>query len=1002
MKQLKISLSILLAIMFIITSLAQSQTLNLLVNPGFETKKLENWKAFESCRFELYDLAKHSGKRSLAFFPLKEGAGIRSDISSIIQPGYRYLFNGWFRNPPSGANWGQVDVFLFYQQAGQSRQIMIGRSDCDKDLWVQISNQFFVPEQADPAGLQLVIKTAWGQNSFLVDDLELRPALQIYIDRPAAAKEPNIVFQIGPPNDKRNKVQVQADIFDSQRQWAKQVSQVLDRPIQSQLTAGFYRISANAHDIDARKFEAEKIYYIGALDQLKQNLENYSTEILSSNAMSRYHGWVRYLQYLTSYYQKQDGEEADRTLQALFRLDQWTQTIRENHAVLDTLSGVQEWAYLSQVDDSGQPFKIAIPSGYDSRKSYPLVVNMHGYGGNHLDYSGGVRSNPDYFELHVLGRARGGGYTDLSEADVLDAVDYVRQNWRIDDRRIHITGASMGGGGTFKMASRYPDRWASGRPVCGYGNDQPILNSLHVPLYSVHSVDDPSVPVLGSRSPLQKLFAAGGQVIIDETVGLQHAAWNYVEGNNRALKWMYDQVRPESREVRNIDYTATDRQACKAYWLKVAEWGKLPGPARFKATAGLANQLYLNLENIRALQIQVPKSPFDPKQDLKISVNGKVFITMNAPLPDSIFVTEENGNWSAKTDLIDRPSFVLHTPGSVHNLYHHEPLLIVYGTGGNESARQAMAQAAIAASKSVHPMWVGDGGDIRDGVPNHQLLYGHLKTKPDTAVNESDLKKYHLVLIGKADENQLVRKMQYQLPVQFGKEIVCSDGVKLPVQNAVMGLYYYNPLSPKKLIYWVAADNPSAYRPYNLLFQLQSDSPCGTDLLVVQENPLKIVKVRHFDSRWNWSHAFENTARVAENENTFGQVFERLADAIRTATGSDFALQAVQAPPELQAGLPGIIQWVDIASLDFTTPIAVMQMKGSLILSHQNGFVERKSQLRFYPTADEKIDPEKVYQVALSASYSEIQQLINLQNYVPDSFKILDMTTFEAIERILF
>jgi poly(3-hydroxybutyrate) depolymerase len=1000
MKQLKLILYVLLAVLFINTSLTLSETMNLLVNPGFENKTLDNWTAFDSCRLELFSLAKHSGKRSLAFYPIKEGAGIRSDISTISQPGYRYIFTGWFRNVEAG--WGQLDVLLIYQQAGQARQIPIGRADCNKDIWTELSNQFFVPEQAEPPGLRLVIKTAWGQNAFLVDDLELRPALQIHIDRPSHPNEPDIVFQIGPHNEKRNKLQTHADMFDYRKQLVKQLDQPLDTPIRASLPTGFYRIVASIQDLDARQFEAEKICYVGTLGQLRQDLENRSNEILSSFKQFRYHGWVRYLQYLTSYYQQQDGEEADRTLQAFFRLDQWTQNIHENPAVLDTLSGVQEWAYLSQVDDSGQPFKLAIPSDYDSQKTYPLVVVMHGYGGNHLEYSGGVKSNPNYFELHVLGRARGGGYTDLSEADVLDAVDYVQQNWRIDDRRIHITGTSMGGGGTFKLASRYPDHWASGRPVCGFGADLPMRNSLHLPLYSIHSVDDPSVPVLTSRAPLQKLLASGGQVIIDETVGLQHAAWNYTEGNNRALKWMYDQVRPESSEIRRIDYTATDRQACKAYWLKVAEWCTLPGPARFKATAGPANQLYLELENIRTLQIQVLQSPFDPGQKLKISISGKVFITMNAPLPDSIFVTEENGTWTARDNWMNRPMFALHTPGSVHNLYHHEPLLIVYGTIGDETAREAMAQAAISASKSVHPIWVGDEGDIKDGVPNHQLLYGHLKMKPDTAVTESDLKKYHLVLIGRAAENQLVRKMRDQLPVQFRGEIVCSDGVQLPGKGSIMGLYFYNPLAPKKLIYWVAADNPSAYRPYNLLFQLQNDNPCGTDLLIVQESPPKIVKVRHFDSRWNWSNVFENSAKVMENENTFGKVFERLAETIRKATGSDFALQAVQAPPELQAGLPGITQWSDFASLDLTTPIAVMQMKGSLILSHQKGFADTGSRLCFYPAADEKIEPEKVYQVALSASYSEIQQLINLQNHVPDSFEILDMTVFEAMKRMLF
>ncbi len=999
MKQIKILYFWVLISMLIYPALIFSQNLNLLENPGFEKKSIDNWKAIESCRLELNSLARHSGKNSLAFYPQKEGDGVRFDVSAIAQPGYRYLFTGWFRNAELG--WGQVDVFLSYQHNGTTHQVIIGRADCDKNTWTELTNQFFIPAQASPSRLQLVIKTGWGQNSFLVDDLVLRPVLQICTDRIVTESEPNIIFQVGPHDKKRSKLHVNANIFDHRLKLVKQIKQSLDNPLKTSLPAGFYHLVANAPDLDTKPLTAEKIYYIGSFTQITEGLKNQLNEILATNERARYHGWMRYLQYLASYYHKQDGAEADRTLQALYRIARWAQTIQDNPAALDTLSGVQEWAYFSKVDDSGQPFKLAIPTGYDSQKTYPLVVVMHGYGGNHLDYSGGVRSNPEYFELHVLGRARGGGYSDLSESDVLDAVDYVQENWRIDNRRIQLTGTSMGGGGTFKLTSRYPDRWASGRPVCGYGTDQPVLNALHVPIYSTHSVDDPTVPVLTSRAPLQRLIAAGGQVIIDETVGLQHAAWNYTEGNNRALKWMADQVRPDNREVQHIEYTAIDRYACKTYWLKVAEWGKFPGPARFKASAGTANQLYLELENIRALQINVPQSPFNPALDLKISVNGKVFITMNAPLPDSVFVIEENGKWSANNNLVNRPAFALHTPGSVHNLYHHEPLLIVYGTRGDEATQKALEQAAISASKSVHPMWVGDQGDIRDGVPNHQLLYDHLKMKPDTAVTAADLAKNHMVLIGKASENLLVAQMQNQLPVQFDQKIICSDSLELPVQGVVMGLYFYNPLAPAKLIYWVAADNPAAYRPYSMLFQLQNDNPCGSDLLVVQENPPKIIKVRHFESRWNWSEAFKNSARITENENSFGNVFEQIAKAIRMATGSDFTLQAVQLPPELQAGITGITQWMDFAALDMTTPIATVQMKGSLLLSYQKGFAEKRFNLRFYPAIEEKIDSEKVYQVAMSASYSQIQQLINLQNQVPDSFMITNMTVFEAMQRIL-
>ena len=973
---------------------------NLLENPGFENKSIQFWNPFDSCRFERYGQIAHTGKNSLAFYPLKEGAGICIDISRLSKPGFKYRFDGWFRNLTAG--WGQVDVLLQFRLNKTTVQQVISRADCNKGDWIQLFKEFLIPENADSSGLQLVIKTAWGQIAFLVDDVNLRPALWMQFLRSSPQRDPEVVFLLGPWVAERKKMTAQVSIVNEWNHRLKQYSQLLYVPSRNELPAGFYRFEASVTDLDKQQFEAGRVCYFGPLDKLTGDLEKGVETILSTPSLDRYQGWIRYLQYLVHSSQQQNGAASDKTLESLFRLNQWMQMIKTNPSLLDTLSGVQEWAYLSPVDDSGQPFKIAIPAPYDSTKLYPLVVVMHGYGGNHLEYSGGVKSNPDYFELHVLGRARGGGYVDLSEADVLAAVDYIQRNWHIDAQRIHLTGASMGGGGTFRLSSRFPDRWASGRPVCGYGFGLPIYNRINVPIYSTHSQDDPSVPVLGSRAPLKKLSKAGGQVIIDETNGLQHAAWNYSEGNNRALQWMYNQVRPQNRDIRLIDYTAIDRSTCSAYWIKITEWGNAPGPAYFKATAGHENQMYLNVDNIRVLQVRISDSPFNLSQDLNISVNGNVFFKVHAPLPDSIYLYGEKGNWSAANKILDPPDFILHTPGGIHNLYQNEPLLIVYGTTGDQTARQNMIQAAIAASKSPSPMWVGDQGDIKEGVPNHQSLYGHLKIKPDTAVTEFDLQKYNLLLIGKANENQIIKKMQEQLPVQFDKEIVCSDGLHLPGTNSMLGLYFYNPLSPHKIIYWVAADSSAAYRPYNVLLQLQNNNWCGNDLLIVRDNPPLIIKNRFFDSRWQWSEVYKNSATIPTAENTFDEVFRRIAESVRIYTGSDFTLQQIQAPPSLPAGLAGITQWFDFAALDFLTPIALFQMKGALLLDYQHGFNEGGSGLRFYPTIPQNIDPDRIYQIAVSASYFEVQQLINLRQRVPDSFEINDITLFDIIKRMLF
>jgi hypothetical protein len=184
--------------------------------------------------------------------------------------------------------------------------------------------------------------------------------------------------------------------------------------------------------------------------------------------------------------------------------------------------------------------------------------------------------------------------------------------------------------------------------------------------------------------------------------------------------------------------------------------------------------------------------------------------------------------------------------------------------------------------------------------------------------------------------------------------------------------------------------------------QIENNNWCGMDLLVVQDTPPLIVKTRFFDSRWKWSADYKNSAAISAAENTFDDVFGRIAEAVRIYTGSDFTLQQLQAPPTLQAGIAGITQWFDFAALNFLTPIAVLRMKGAFILNYQQGFNENGIGLRFYPAIPQNINPDKTYQIAVSASYFEIQQLINLRHTVPDPFEITDVTLFEIIKRMLF
>ena len=70
--------------------------------------------------------------------------------------------------------------------------------------------------------------------------------------------------------------------------------------------------------------------------------------------------------------------------------------------------------------------------------------------------------------IRPCGRGSGTVYQRYGDNDVYEAVAAVKDVLAIDEDRIYVTGASMGGASTFFHASHYPDFWAAAAPFCGY------------------------------------------------------------------------------------------------------------------------------------------------------------------------------------------------------------------------------------------------------------------------------------------------------------------------------------------------------------------------------------------------------------------------------------------------------------------------------------------------------------------------------------------------------
>ena len=648
-----------------------------------------------------------------------------------------------------------------------------------------------------------------------------------------------------------------------------------------------------------------------------------ASEWVASHGQDKYAGWIEYRRFRAAAALAKAGANSEQfatesaALQAAFDLVE-----RDG---LSKMRGVCEWAYLSRADRSGQPFTLYIPDSYDPAKSYPLMVSMHGGGGTHAKNQPFGAGHPEQsFQLRLMGRARGGGYADLCEVDVLESTAYVCSQWHIDADRINLDGSSMGGRGTFLMGSRHPELFASGFLRCGYGADLPVTNMLNLPLFSLHSDDDMDVSITQSRLPLGLLRRAGGQVIQWEVTGYGHPVGDCKEAMDAGQAWAKDQRRATA--VRRINYTATDELARGAYWAEVAKWGKEPSPAHFDIQVGQDNMLYAELDNVGALAVDLLKAPVDRAKPMSIAVNAMIRSHLPANLPDKIYICADGAGWTVSANPPADPGFRWHFPGGADALYHGEPLMIVFGSRGSNShtgARRVLAELGCA---STGPSWHVDN----ETPLLRNMLYGRIPVKADVDVTDQDIRDNNLILLGTAQQNAVVARMADKLPVKIADaRIVTSDGATYPFADNAMGLLYYNPIEPRRLIYWLAMDGPCDGAAGLGVMQVQKRGCNGCDMIIAPASTATVVAQRNFLPDWTWQSGYDTSGPVPESLLTSSgwQWFQ--ASVLTEETGSDAAFVDAAEHVPFQPG----VRWMDVQASPADQKMVILRLSGRELIA---------------------------------------------------------------------
>lgn len=218
----------------------------------------------------------------------------------------------------------------------------------------------------------------------------------------------------------------------------------------------------------------------------------------------------------------------------------FSEELKEAAAALDALeAGRDPWAarrgdfrmaYRSKVDSTLQPYRLYVPTGYDGAKAYPLVIALHGMGGNENSYfeayeKGSFKTYAEqrgYIVACPKGRNPASMYAGTAEQDVMDVIAEVRRAYKVDPDRIYMTGHSMGGYGTWSLAMNHPEVFAALAPIAGGGNPANMAKIAHIPQLVVHGDKDRTVPVDRSRVMVEAARKLDAEIKYIEVPGGDH------------------------------------------------------------------------------------------------------------------------------------------------------------------------------------------------------------------------------------------------------------------------------------------------------------------------------------------------------------------------------------------------------------------------------------------------------------------------------------------------
>ncbi|RCS54425.1 hypothetical protein DTL42_04585 [Bremerella cremea] len=580
-------------------------------------------------------------------------------------------------------------------------------------------------------------------------------------------------------------------------------------------------------------------------------------------------------------FQPNDVKAAKQTLtEGLSRAE----SLLEGKTPWTTQTGLVVRGYRSKIDQTVQPYGLEIPENYhfDQNDPFRLDVWLHGRGerSTEANFIAEHMRKPGQYQpantvvLHPFGRYCN-AFKFAGEIDILEAMDDVKKNYRIDDNRVAIRGFSMGGAGCWQMAVHYPDLFFAANPGAGFSETPLFLDVFQketleptwyekklwqwydCPGYAENLFNLPTIAYSGEID-IQKQAAD----VMEETLAKEDMPLTHIIGpqtkhsihadSKKIISAKLDALAEVGRDTmpRRIQFATFTLRYPQMFWVRVNGLEEHWKPAHVRAMVHFQNNVSIATENVSRLELVFPPGQTELYVGRKVQLS---FFKANAaerqePQTLKVDGPETDRSWTCKLEKTadgwqegwSEPSGLAKVPGlqgPIDDAFL-DSFVVVSPTG--QAWNENVNTWAIGEMDHFVQEW-------------RRQFRGDALVQTDAKLTDEQIANSNLILFGDPGSNAVLAKIADKLPIEWGQESITVGDKNFKSSENAPVMIYPNPLNPKK---YVVINSGFTYREYAYLNNARQ-VPKLPDWAIVDTTtkpnalwPGKIVAADFFDEAW--------------------------------------------------------------------------------------------------------------------------------------------------------